>query len=197
MENILNITNLKSLITFVHLAGLAIGVGGAWILDAFIIKHLNKNMSKDKYYMIEFISKFVLGGLLLLWFSGLAFIGYYYLYTPEFLLNQKVWGKLFIVIVLSLNGIFIHKIILPKIKNSIGTSLLNSLGNSEIKIVSMIGVVSFISWLFPIILGVTQTLNFAVPATYIISFYLTVIIFSSILISLISTHFFVDKQQAT
>lgn len=193
MENIFNITNLKSLITFTHLTGLAIGVGGAWILDAFIIKHMNKKISQDKYYIIEFISKFILTGLLLLWVSGLAFIGYYYLYTPELLLNQKIWGKLFIVVILSFNGVLVHKMILPKIKKSIGTYLLNSLEHNEIKIISVVGVISFISWLFPIILGVTKTLNFSVPATHIISFYLGSIVLSSIAVNLVSTHLFQIK----
>ncbi|MFT6917166.1 MAG: hypothetical protein ACJAWL_003523 [Motiliproteus sp.] len=195
MESILNITNLKSLLTFFHLAGLAVGVGGAWMLDVFIIKNMNITLSKDKYYIFEFISKFVFIGLVVLWFSGLAFIAYYYVYTPELLLNEKTWGKVFIVVVLSFNGLFIHKIMLKRIKESIGSSLLNHLGDREIRLMSMVGAVSVVSWLFPLILGVSETLNFKISAIYIIYYYLVVVVFSSIVAVLISTHFIKSKKQ--
>ncbi|WP_299730777.1 hypothetical protein [uncultured Endozoicomonas sp.] len=187
MEVLFNITNLKSLITFVHLAGLAIGLGGAWVLDAFIVKHLHNPISKDKYFTIEFVSKFVLAGLVILWLSGFSFIGYYYLYTPEFLVNQKVWGKLFIVVVLTLNGFLVHRVVLPRVNDSIGRSLADSLSEAEIKKLTVIGVVSFMSWIFPVILGVSKTLNFSVPAIDIIAFYLVVVVAVAIFASILSS----------
>lgn len=175
MDFILNIINLKSLITFIHLAGLAFGIGGAWILDFFIVKNMNRIMTKEDYSIIEFLSKFVLNGILILWVSGIMFIGYYYLYTPELLSNEKVWGKVVIVTVLTLNGAFVHKIIMPKMKRSIGSTLISSLGDGGIKTMSMIGAVSFVSWLFPMVLGVTKTLNFTVSAIDIVIFYIIVL----------------------
>ena len=194
MEVIFNITNLKSLITFVHLVGLAIGVGGAWMLDAFIIKHMNSVISKDKYYTIEFVSKFVIIGLAMLWFSGFLFIGYYYLYTPEYLENQKVWGKLFIVVILTLNGYFVHKKIMPTLKNTIGSTLTRSLKSREITTMTVIGTISFISWLFPVVLGVTKTLNFTVPAVNIIIFYIGILAITLIFTRFIAKAIFQSEK---
>lgn len=172
MELVFNIINLKSAITFLHLSGLIFGVGGAWILDGFLLAHLNDPLSKERYRTIEFISKNVIAGLIILWISGFAFIAYYYLFSPEFLYNQKVWAKIFIVSVLTINGVLVHNIILPYLKKSIGSTLVDLLSNYEIRVMASIGVMSFISWLFPIILGVTKTLNFTVSALQISFFYL-------------------------
>ncbi|MGI9283626.1 MAG: hypothetical protein ACR2PX_28960 [Endozoicomonas sp.] len=186
MDVLFNLTNLKSLITFVHLAGLAFGVGGAWVLDGFLLKHSRKDVTPEKYQIIEFVSKFVLVGILLLWFSGLAFVAYYYLWAPENLTNEKVWAKTFIVTVLSINGYFIHTRILPKLKACIGKTLTESLSRSELKVMTQIGTVSFVSWLFPIILGVSKSLNFTVPALNIVAFYLVSLVVAMAIASLIS-----------
>ncbi len=172
MDLLFNATNLKSAITFLHLAGLALGVGGAWILDSFILKHLKTSITRDQYQVIEFVSKIVLTGLVILWVSGLLFVAYYYVFTPEFLNNQKVWAKAFIVTVLTINGLFVHSMVLPKLKQAIGHTLIGSLSSKETKKMVFVGTVSFLSWLFPIVLGVAKTLNFSVPAIDIVAFYL-------------------------
>lgn len=172
MELVFNIINLKSAITFLHLSGLIFGVGGAWILDGFLLAHLNDRLSKERYKTIEFISKNVITGLIILWISGFAFIIYYYLYSPEYLYNQKVWAKIFVVSVLTINGVLVHRIILPYLKKTIGFTLVELLSDDEIRVMASIAAMSFISWLFPIVLGVTKTLNFSASALEISFFYL-------------------------
>jgi hypothetical protein len=125
--------NIKSTITFLHLAGLALGIGGAWILDGFIIKHLTLKISQEKYDVIVFVSKIVLLGLLILWLSGLLFISFYYFYSPDMLFNQKVWEKIVIVTILTINGVFVHKTVLPKFQTAINDNLLNTLSYQEKK----------------------------------------------------------------
>lgn len=176
MDTIINSVNLKSLIMFFHLGGLAMGVGGAWMLDVFIMRQINNKISKEKYDLIEFVSRFVLYGLLFLWISGFGFLAFYYVYSPELLLNQKVWAKLFIVSVLSINGYFIHTYLLPKIKRSVGQTLIQSVSLRELQIIVVLGSTSFVSWLFPIVLGVGKTLNFTVAATDILFVYMIAIL---------------------
>ena len=171
IHNIFNLTNLKSLITFMHLTGLAFGVGGTWILDALLLKHLHDPITRERYHTIVFVSKAVLLGLIILWLSGLFFLAYYYFFTPGLLMNQKVWAKVIIVSVLSTNGLLVHHSLLPKIKASVGLQLLQSLNSHELKSMTAISTVSFVSWLFPIVLGVLKTLNCTVPATEILIAY--------------------------
>lgn len=183
----LYLVNLKSFILFVHLAGLAIGIGGTWILEVFIMKHLKKaTINKDNFAVIHFISQFVLVGLAILWISGLAFLVYYALYTPESLSNEKIWAKVFIVVILTINGFFIHKFLLPLVEQCTSDSLTKILSTKKLKYVLFMGAVSFISWVFPIILGVSKSLNFSVSAMTIISVYLLSIGTSLLLATLLA-----------
>lgn len=183
MDIFINATNLKSLITFFHLAGLALGLGGAWILDLFIFKHLSKHeITQDRFYLIHFISKLVMLGLIVLWVSGFLFIAHYYWFSPEYLFNEKVWAKVFIVVMLTVNGFAVHRLLLPKIKNCINASLFCNLPKKDLHFVLSLGAISFVSWLFPVVLGVTKTLNFTVPALTIAYCYLAVV-FISLLVS--------------
>ncbi|PSU15621.1 hypothetical protein C0W42_13655 [Photobacterium kishitanii] len=186
MEDLFSSLNLKCLIKFMHLSGLAIGLGCAWMLDAFIIKYFKNEISKDKYQLIEFASKFVFTGLALLWISGLLFIAHYYFYAPENLQNQKIWGKLFIVLILTVNGYFVHKLIIPKIKKSVGSTLLKTLTRHEMMLIAAVGAISFVSWLFPIVLGVAKALNFTVSAVDIIAFYFVFLAISAIISNVIA-----------
>ena len=155
--------NLKSFIMFMHLSGLAIGIGGAWILEAFILKHLKSStISRENFTVIKFIANFVSIGLAILWFSGLLFLLYYFLYSPELLSNQKVWAKVVIVIILTINGYFIHRDLLPLIEQCVGSTLQEVLSVGKLAHALFMGVISFFSWIFPVVLGVSQSLNFTV-----------------------------------
>ena len=115
MDSLLTV-NLKSLIIFLHLAGLAFGVGGAWILDIYVLRKMYKSaVTIENIQIIRFVSKIVIIGLAMLWFSGLAFLVFYSLMQPELLLNHKIWAKLTIVMVLSVNGFYLHKFVIPLI----------------------------------------------------------------------------------
>ncbi|CAA0109852.1 Uncharacterised protein [BD1-7 clade bacterium] len=176
MEAFIDTTNLKSIITFIHIAGLAMGVGGAWILDAMLLKDLKDQvLTSERYDVIQFVSNIVISGLCLLWLSGLAFVAFYYFYQPEYLGNEKVWAKMAIVFILSLNGFLVHTYVLPELKRAIGSALFDVLPDKKITPIIAVGVTSFISWMFPIVLGVSKSLNFSTPAWQIISFYLAIL----------------------
>ena len=165
--------NLKSFIMFMHLSGLAIGIGGAWILEAFILKHLKSStISRENFTVIKFIANFVSIGLAILWFSGLLFLLYYFLYSPELLSNQKVWAKVVIVIILTVNGYFIHRDLLPLIEQCVGSTLQEVLSVGKLAHALFMGVISFFSWIFPVVLGVSQSLNFTVSGASILKVYL-------------------------
>lgn len=185
MDSLISVTDIKSFITFLHLSGLALGLGGAWILDLFILKHLKDNvMSDDKFYVINFVSKIVVTGLAMLWLSGLLFLSYYYYVTPENLLNEKIWAKISIVIVLTINGFYIHTKLLPRIRSCIGSEIYSLLSNKDRRVMVSIGTISFFSWLFPIALGVSKSLNFSTTMLDIIGFYVTCVALSLIVLNL-------------
>ena len=175
MDSLLS-TNLKSLIVFAHLSGLAFGVGGAWILDLYILRKMYKSpVSKENIQIIKFVSKVVLIGLAMLWVSGLAFLVFYSVMQPELLLNHKIWAKLVIVIFLSANGYYLHKFVIPLIVNNYGRVLIRTLSLKQINSLTLIGCVSFVSWPFAMFLGTFKSINFSFSFFEIISFYLLVL----------------------
>lgn len=179
-------SDLKSFIVLIHLAGLALGLGGAWIADIFLAKHIVRQViTKEKYQFVEFASKVVCYGLALLWLSGFAFIAFYYFFTPEFLLNQKVWAKVSIVTVLTFNGGLVHYYVLPVIKQCIGSAILPVVSAQVARRLTVICTVSFISWLFPLVLGVSKSLNFSVPGVVIVLAYVCMLLLSSLVAQLL------------
>ena len=175
MDSLLSI-NFKSLIIFVHLSGLALGVGCAWMLDIYVVRKMYKSaVSTENIQIISFVSKVVMIGLAMLWLSGLAFLVFYSFMQAELLLNHKIWAKLAIVIVLSANGYYLHKFVIPLIVNNHGKVLIRKLSLRQINSLTLIGCISFVSWPFAMFLGTFKSINFSFSFFEIISFYLLVL----------------------
>ena len=83
MDLLFNLQNLKSSITFIHLLGLAFGLGGALILDILLLREFANVIRKEQLKLITSVSQLVTLGLVMLWLSGFAFIAYYYFFSPE------------------------------------------------------------------------------------------------------------------
>jgi len=166
------LSNLKSLINFVHLSGLAFGVGGAWMLDLYILRKMYKSpVTQENIQVLRFISKIVLIGLSMLWLSGFLFLVFYYFAQPESLLNHKIWAKLVMVIILSLNGYFLHKLVLPIIIENQNKIIINTVSLKQINLITFIGCLSFITWPLVMLLGTFKSINFSFSFIEILAFY--------------------------
>ena len=79
---------LKTGLRVLHFVGLVLGLGAATLLDLIILRFLAKQLvSGDLCHIIEFSSKVVTMGLMLLWLSGLGFLLHYGLFDPSKLGN--------------------------------------------------------------------------------------------------------------
>lgn len=177
---------LKTALIIAHLIGLAIGVGGATLLDLIIMRFMVRGrISREQASIVQLASTLVTAGLVLLWLSGLGFLVYYYAFTPESLANPKVHAKIAIVAALTLNGVLIHHYILPVIRKNVGRQLFDGVSVARKRGMLALGAVSATSWYVPLALGALRELNFAVPATQILAAYvcllLTAILFAQIM----------------
>ena len=102
----------------------------------------------------------------------------YSLFQPGLLLNHKIWAKLTIVIVLTINGSYLHTYVIPLILNNENRVLINSMSLKQVNIVTFVGCVSFITWPFAMFLGVFKSLNFAFSFFEILSFYIAALVLS-------------------
>ncbi len=174
---------IKTGLRVVHFCGLVLGVGAATLLDLIIARFiLMRGISFEHVYVVDFSSKIVAIGLGLLWISGVGLLIHYGVFEPAKLQNPKIWAKIAIVAVLSVNGLLVHYFVLPRIRNQVGKRLLEGLSPSDCSLVLLTGTVSVISWYVPLILGAVPQLNYVVPAEMILSGYALLLIAVNIVI---------------
>jgi hypothetical protein len=163
---------VKSSLLALHLLGIVFGLGAASMLDLIIVRFIGSRTVTHEYWsVISLASKAVTGGLVLLWISGVGFLIHYTFFNPTLLMNPKVWAKILIVGVLSLNGVFIHRVVLPLVRQQVGGPLFEGLTDFQRSCLLASGVVSGISWWIPLGLGAFPQLNFTVGAGTILLAY--------------------------
>ena len=164
--------------TLLHILGVAFGLGIATGMDLLLAKHIitKRTLTESRYNVLEQLSRIVTWGLILLWISGIGFLWKYQQVSPEKLLNPKIWSKLMIVSILTINGIFIHHYLLPKLKRCIGTRVDYVCNNREMAMIFSSGAISMVSWYIPFIYGTVPALNFAFSFTVFTTIYLFILI---------------------
>lgn len=167
---------IKCALRIVHFVGLALGLGAATVLDLLVFRFLIRGkITQSHWKVFKFGSKVVNWGLILLWVTGLGFITYYGVFDPANLGNEKIWAKMTIVLILTINGAFIHSVILPRVKKQIGRSIMEGLPSSHRSVFVVSGAISAVSWYVPMMLGALPQLNFAVPMATILLAYATLL----------------------
>ncbi|MGL4488719.1 MAG: hypothetical protein ACRCU5_04660, partial [Rhizobiaceae bacterium] len=166
------VATAKAVLRFVHFIGLALGLGAATLLDLMLLRFfVREPISMPHWKLVHFSASIVNFGLLVLWATGVGFIVHYALFDPDKLMNQKIWAKLSIVFVLTVNGVFIHSVILPRIKAQLGRTLFDGMSRFQKSVFLISGGISATSWYVPVVLGAFPQLNFTVPATTILLTY--------------------------
>jgi hypothetical protein len=167
------VATLKTGLRFVHFIGLALGLGAATLLDLLLLRFfIRENISRELWGIFHFSTKVVNVGLLILWATGIGFIVHYALFDPVKLTNGKIWAKLAIVMVLTVNGAFIHSFILPRLRAQVGRTLFCGMTPTQKIAFQISGAISVTSWYIPVVLGAFPQLNFTVPLTTILISYL-------------------------
>jgi len=168
---------LKSMLRIIHFLGLALGLGTATFLDMMMLRFMVRGkIRRTHWLMLEFGSKMVTGGLILLWLSGIGFLVWYGFFEPRNLGNPKIWAKVSIVAVLTINGNYLHGIVLPIFRGQIGRGLFVGVPVRKRNLMVAGGVTSVVSWYFPVAIAASPWLNFEVPYTYIAGSYLAVLV---------------------
>ena len=148
------------------------GLGAATLLDLMIVRFfLGRVMTTQTYEVFEFLADLVSVGLKLLWVTGLGFLAFYWFYDPIKLGNEKVWAKMVIVSILSINGYFIHRSVIPFMHGQIGRTMLEGVMMRRKIVFVTMGMVSFVSWYAPLIIANLSQLNFQVPMLQILVLY--------------------------
>lgn len=161
----------RSLLRILHFLGVALGLGVTTVLDIYILRYfVFSEITTSRIEFARFLSRFVDGGLILLWLTGYGFLLHYVTTDPTLLANPKIWAKIAVVIALTLNGIIIHKVVFPTLAEQVGKRLFSGLGRVRRTIFLTLGIISGVSWYTPLALGTFSQLN-GTPALSILSAY--------------------------
>lgn len=151
---------LRSGLVAVHLFGLALGAGGAFVSDALFL-HLirDKKLQRHEIAILRITSKLVWAGLFLLVVSGIGL----FLQDPERLLqSSKFLAKMIIVFILTANGLIFHNVHLPFFDALQGRALARTPGMLRARRwLSVSGAISGTSWTAALILGSLKQVPFA------------------------------------
>jgi hypothetical protein len=179
------VNGYRTMIRFFHFIGLALGLGGATLLDLMVLRFfIRGQIVQETYQVFAFASRIVEIGLRVLWITGIGFLFLYALTNVQLLSNPKVHAKLIIVLILTVNGFFIHTVILPTVKAQIGKTMFRGVSPARRSIFVLSGAISATSWYMPVALGAFPQLNFKVSAVDLLLIYLVGIVLISLTMQL-------------
>lgn len=170
-----------TLLVGLHLVGLCFGLGGATMLDFWILRWMRwGSLPSEIARIFLFISKVVSVGIGLLWVSGLGFLMVYALESPEKLQNPKLWAKVTVVAVLTLNGLVIHALVLPGVLRDVGRPMLDGISGTRTGVFLVSGAVSGVSWYTAFALGLMRELNGSVAYGLLIGLWIAGMVAASL-----------------
>jgi hypothetical protein len=167
---------LKTLLVCAHVFGVTIGFGAVLVIDAAVALLLQRrSISEGHLELIEFASALAALGLTVLWISGLGLLAFYYVKDPGALLNPKLHAKIVVVVILTLNGALVHRIVLPALGRSLGRRLFADMARARVAGCLAVGAVSSVSWFTPFFLGLFREFNFALTMPELLLLYATAV----------------------
>jgi hypothetical protein len=161
-----------TLVKMVHLIGLIMGLGGAIVADLMMLRDgVFRPVRTQTVEAARSLSMVVAGGLALLWASGVALVLMNVWADPQALMNEKMWAKVIIVVVLTINGLLVHTLVFPHLAQRVGKRLFDQSDPLLVSKVTLVAAVSNISWVLPFVLGTATEFNFTVSVASVLLVY--------------------------
>jgi len=166
-----------TLLVLGHVLALALGLGAALLADWVVLRKLTfGNVSQRAAGQLVDLSQGVSAGLVLIWVTGALLVADSAWDAPASIMNQKLWAKLVIVAILTLNALLLHGIVLPRVASRVGQPLFDTSFGRLPLISTLFGVISAVSWTFAAGLGVARELNGHVNLVPILGSYLVALL---------------------
>ncbi len=164
-----------------HLLALFTAMGAALFLEVSIVSKIRNALTKEGVETIKRGSFLIVIGLALFWVSGLGFLYEYFEHAPEKLMNPKVHMKIFVVFIITMNGLSFHFSLMDEVFQE-GTKLLK-LPADKLRALGAFAAINTVSWLYAFMLGALPELNFVYTLPQMATFYL-VLIFGAVVFSM-------------
>jgi hypothetical protein len=155
----------RMMLIFFHLMSCAVAIGFAFFADYRILRSRGLPTRHD-VEIVQQVARFVTVALTALWITGAAIILLDFGHVPsmaEILQKPKLSTKMFVVSVLTLNGLALHSYALPR------------MGRLDL-LCALIGGVSASSWMFAAFLGVAKPLGALLSINQFLALYSTTLL---------------------
>jgi len=163
METFLNTEYLdlltgRQLLVIIHLFGLALGAGAAFVSDFTFVGALkDRTFTRHELNTLELLSKIVWLGLGVLILSGFfIFLGS----TDALLDSSKFLAKMTVVAIIAINGLLFKFVHIPKLNRLVDQDV-SKLDNPRLKGMFISGGLSGVSWATALILGVLRGVEYS------------------------------------
>ena len=163
---------IKVLFVYAHLIAACVAISVLFIQDLALASWRGRAMDAKAITNLQNSAGIVTYSLVALWITGLVIVAIGYLDNPAYIMNQKLWGKFSVVIILTLNGLILHRYSFPKLVSPQGYLGARS---GEQLLVLMTAVISIISWLYSCYLGIARHWNNVAPYGYVMMIYVAVL----------------------
>lgn len=161
---------MKTLVVYMHLIAACVAVGILFMQDLSLLKNRGSPLSAQATAELKQAATIISFSLIVLWISGVLLVLIGYLDNPQqYLLNQKLWAKFSVVLILTVNGVALHHFSFPRVVSTRG---ILGLGVIEKTLVILTGTVSTVSWLFSCYLGIARPWNHTVEFSFVMFVYL-------------------------
>jgi hypothetical protein len=168
---------LHTTMIILHLIAMTVGFGCAVAADYLILRGaVLKPVTSDLARTARLLGRMVTLGLVALWLTGAALVTEMHLAGKPILINEKLWAKVAIVCILTLNAFAIHGFILPRLEAQIGRRFFDGLPTRHRAMAVAAGAVSLTSWIFPLVLGCAREWNGVVPYGVILAGYASTLV---------------------
>lgn len=159
---------LKNALTFCHLIAMAIAVGKMLDYDFRFLRAVHQRPSPQLLQDLRHTKTTMTLALIALWLTGAALVYAGYAQNPDYLLNEKLWTKIFTVGVLTVNGVLMHRLAFPVLQQ--GGAFLE-LPQRQMLTLTLFAAISSVSWLYASFLGIARSWNHTAPLNYTLGVY--------------------------
>lgn len=156
----------KTLLVYGHLLATCIALGHVLLADHKLWRWRRAPLDSAQLAYLAETQKIVTLALLALWASGLLLVLQGYLDEGQrYLLNQKLWAKVAVVVLLSINGMLLHRVGFPQLQRAAYSALPFSARSR----LALLGALSSSGWLFAAFLGVARPWNHVLPCLHVLA----------------------------
>ena len=163
---------LKTALVFAHFVMAAFCLVTIVGIDLKVLKNYALPTSSALCAEIAEVKVLITQGLIGLWITGMLIVALGAASSPDYLSNEKLWFKVFVVVTLTLNGVLVHRAgrtMQPGV-------VLATLDDWTALQLNLAGTTSSISWMWACFLGTARSWNGTLSFTTILLYYVSSLI---------------------